>query len=268
MALAKTGERINEENITTSAEYVMYLRHLFAYEYARGCLYANDRVLDLGCGEGYGTHFLSSHVRTITGLDVDEKVVEHAKQKYGQGGNCTYSVYDGLKIPFEAGQFDAVISFQVVEHAPDEQAFVKEAARVLKPGGKFILTTPNKATRLLPYEKPFNEFHIREYYPHELRELLKQAFADVSVFGVMADDRIVQMENERIKRIHENLANRVKKWVPSGIRSAVRRTLEQLKSPEFTAGNQQDGGGFKISDYFLIKEDVYRALDLLAVCSG
>lgn len=267
MALAKTGERINEENITTSAEYVMYLRHLFAYEYARGYLAATDRVLDLGCGEGYGTHFLSSHVRTITGVDVDEKVVAHAKQKYEQGGNCTYSVYDGLKIPFEAEQFDAVISFQVIEHAADEQAFVHEAARLLKPGGKFILTTPNKATRLLPYEKPFNEFHLREYYPHELRELLQQAFNEVSVFGVMADARIVQMENDRIKRIHENQANPVKKWVPSGIRSAVRRTLEQLKSAEFPAGNKQDNSGFNIGDYFLIKEDVYRALDLLALCS-
>jgi ubiquinone/menaquinone biosynthesis C-methylase UbiE len=199
MELEKTVERIVPKNFQTREEYLLYLRHVFAYEEALKYLENGFHVLEIGFGEGYGTNLLAHHIDSITALDVNKEAVEYANNKYGDE-NCSFVHYDGNTLPFSDDKFDAVISFQVIEHIEDDHNFISEIHRVLKKGSSTILTTPNRETRLEPDEEPWNEFHIREYSSGQLNDLLSGYFRSVEVNGVRAKQAVEMIEKNRVKR--------------------------------------------------------------------
>lgn len=139
--LEKSTERIMPEGHGSAEQYIMYLRHVFTYELAKESLCRTDEVVEIGSGEGYGTNLLSGNCRRIIGFDVCRNTVEHARAKYCCE-KCKFKAYDGGRLPIDDGEFDVAVSFQVIEHVYDEDNFVKEAHRALKPGGKFIVATP------------------------------------------------------------------------------------------------------------------------------
>ena len=88
---------------------------------------------------------------------------------------------------FRSNSFDFVITFQVIEHIINDEDFVREIHRVLKKGGKLILTTPNKKMSITR-----NPWHIREYTIEELQVLLKKYFAAVDANGVFGNEKIME----------------------------------------------------------------------------
>lgn len=106
--------------------------------------YRFDRILDVGCGDGYFTALVGKTcgAKEIYGVDISEKGVEMAKKN----GIKAFRVYvDKEDLPFEDNYFDAVLSLEVIEHLFDPDHFLDEVYRVLKPGGLFVLSTPNLA---------------------------------------------------------------------------------------------------------------------------
>ena len=142
------GERIIPEQFRVAKnQYLLYLRHVFAYDFAINNLLAEkSSVLEVGCGSGYGTHLISGKVRQVVGLDVDKNTIGYTSRKYGSE-KCRFSVYKrpvagfltmkGLTMPW---------SLPGDRRIQDDLNFVAEAYRVLRPGGVFILTTPNETT--------------------------------------------------------------------------------------------------------------------------
>src|SRR5688572_21903589 len=114
MKAIKTGERMVPEAYRSEADYILYLRHLFAYRTATAHLRPSDSVLDIGCGTGYGTRLLSEHASRTVGVDVASDAVVHAADAHGSA-LCTFVVYDGRRLPFENAEFDAGTSFQTIE---------------------------------------------------------------------------------------------------------------------------------------------------------
>ncbi len=215
MELKKTVERIVPKKFETREEYLLYLRHLFAYQEAVEMLQPNHQILDIGFGEGYGVKLISEHISTVTGLDVNKDAVAYANKKYASE-NCFFEVYDGKKLPYEDKTYDAVISFQVIEHIKDDLHYLEEIRRVLKPGGQAILTTPNRETRLEPGQEPWNDFHVREYSAKQLNELLDNVFPTVSVYGIRGDETVEKVESNRIERrlsFYKLLPHFMKRWV-------------------------------------------------------
>ena len=198
--LRKTGERIVPEKIKSCDEYLLYLRHMFAYKQASHFLNNNNNVLEVGCGEGYGTHYLSHRVKNIIGLDIDENTIKHAAAKYSSD-NCTFNFFDGLNIPYEDNIFDVVISFQVIEHVFNDFDFVSDIYRVMKKNSNFILTTPNRKYRLKNNQQPWNRFHVREYSAIDLNNLLNRTFNSVNIWGIRGNDDIQKNEIKRVKQI-------------------------------------------------------------------
>lgn len=127
----RTDERIIPENFRSKEEYLLYLRHLYAYEFAKNNVSQNSFVLEIGCGEGYGTSLLSQNIFKIIGLDVDEGTIAKASRKY-ESEKCVFRVYDGVSIPYGNDTFDIIISFQVIEHIQDVTKYISEIYRVLK----------------------------------------------------------------------------------------------------------------------------------------
>ncbi len=180
----QTAERVSHTDV--SDNYV-YQRSLLAYLKAAELVSGN--VLEIGTGSGYGVEVLAPKANQLTTID-----------KFSN--NIDFSFYDNvtfrqMNVPPFAGidddQFDFVVSFQVIEHIEDDHAFVAEIHRVLKPGGKFIVTTPNIKMSLTR-----NPWHVREYTISELDNLLREKFSDVEKLGVFGNDKIMKYyENNR-----------------------------------------------------------------------
>jgi ubiquinone/menaquinone biosynthesis C-methylase UbiE len=267
--LKKTGERLVPENIRSKEEYIQYLRHLFVYEYVRPQLRTDSRVIEIGFGEGYGASYLSESCSHITAIDVEKDSVEHARNKYNSQ-KCSYQLYDGKKIPFPDNHFNLAISFQVIEHVPDDANFVAEINRVLKSGGQFFITTPNKTYRLKPGQKPWNRYHIREYYPQELESVLKKNFDRVEMRGVSGTDELNQIEYNRIKTglfLSLMIKLQIRRFIPESFDHAIASMVSRFKGKKTaTDANKDFLKAFDMDDFRVITTEVEKSLDLLGVC--
>lgn len=143
-----------------------------------------NSVLEVGCGSGYGTRYLLDQgAREVVGGDPSARAIAYAVQHYGKG-RLHFLCLDGLRLPFRARAFDLVLSLEVLEHVSNAEALVAECHRVLKDNGTFICSTPNKAASSADRRTPRARYHVREFYPGELRALLEHYFGEVSLHGM------------------------------------------------------------------------------------
>src|SRR5688572_21669855 len=141
-------------------------------------------VLDIACGEGYGTNMLADKADHIHAVDINANAIEHASKVYGTKKNISFTTGSVENIPLPDKSVDVIVSFETIEHINEEiqKKFLVEAKRVLKPGGLMILSTPDKKNYSDRYNY-HNEFHVRELYKDEFVELLKTGFKHVNIFG-------------------------------------------------------------------------------------
>ncbi len=164
-----TGERLHEDLSLFGLDLA---RHRAAYEFARERV-TGARVLDLGCGSGAGTALLASAASRVLGID------RVAPDPSSRVGGASYCRADIAALPLRARRFDAVVSFQVIEHLTDPAPYLRAIGELLRDGGTALLSTPNR--RL---SDGVNPYHVREYLCAELRDVLARHFAEVEVLGV------------------------------------------------------------------------------------
>ncbi|HXY62903.1 MAG TPA: class I SAM-dependent methyltransferase [Mycobacterium sp.] len=153
---------------------------------------AGREVLEAGCGEGYGADLISRVARRVIALDYDEATVAHVRARYPR-----VEVLHGnlAELPLADASVDVVVNFQVIEHLWDQVQFVSECARVLRPSGLLMVSTPNRITFSPGRDTPINPFHTRELNADELTQLLVDAgFASVSLSGVFHGPRLAEMD--------------------------------------------------------------------------
>jgi SAM-dependent methyltransferase len=171
-----TGERF-----LPGASGEIWCEHWHRYHFAAK-LVSGMRVLDVACGEGYGSALLARHASRVVGADISPDAIGHARARYADVPNVEFAAADCAALPFADASFDAVVSFETIEHIRAQEDFLDEVRRVLRPGGLFVLSSPNK----LEYSdrRGFaNAFHIRELYREELAALLKPRFPHARWFG-------------------------------------------------------------------------------------
>lgn len=172
--------------------------HLSRYIFVQNFLNRGERILEVGCGVGYGLRKLSNAVPTTSiGIDVSREAVLFAK-KSGSFQNCLeFAVMDGSNLGFRDNTFDAVFSLEVVEHVMDYQKFIQESSRVLKLGGTYVISTPNRN-----YSRRFIQcpFHTREFTRDELLLILNILFKEVQIYGKKVKSSRFLMEQERLSR--------------------------------------------------------------------
>jgi len=263
----RTTERIDPEQwFASREECLLYLRHKFAYEFARTLIPPGGHVLEVGCGVGYGTVELAHAADQVTGLDVDAPTVALATRRYGSD-KLSFTVYDGSAMPFADESFDMAVSFQVIEHVLDAPAHVAEIYRVLKTGGSLAATTPNRMYRLNPGQKPWNRFHLREYSADDLAAVLKTSFRDVSVWGIRGTDEVQAIEHARVAwALRSGPISALRRAMPESMRRLAGNIIRLAKRRSATQGMSDFLLKYSIADYFVIKEHVEQSLDLLAVC--
>ncbi|HYE59146.1 MAG TPA: methyltransferase domain-containing protein [Rhodothermales bacterium] len=158
---------------------VVWQRHHFAYAYA-AALAAGARVVDVGCGTGYGAALLAETAAHVTALDYDQAAIAYAQAHYARP-NVDFRVARAEDLA-GVGAYDLALSFQVVEHVPDVDAFVARLKAAVRSGGRVLLTTPNLKRRLPASEA--NPFHVSEMTHAEFSALMARHFASYEVLGV------------------------------------------------------------------------------------
>jgi ubiquinone/menaquinone biosynthesis C-methylase UbiE len=224
-------------------------------------------VLEIGCGEGYGSSLISEMALRVTAADNDKSVIEYAKSKYKKD-NLEFIHFDGLTLPFTDSTFDTVVLFQVIEHIKEDKAFLKEIKRVLKTSGRLILTTPNREYRLKPGQKPWYKHHVREYSREELEDLLKSVFSEINNYSITAGQEIFDMQ-KKVAMLASNLksldflgASRI---VPFFIRRIIINSFVFLQNIFKRQVKQDYRLKYSLKDYS-VTSDFVNCLDFLAIC--
>ena len=204
MAKLHTAERVSR---TDASDNYVFQRSILAYHYAAG-LVSGD-VLEIGTGMGYGIDVIAPSATSYTTID------KSCAYDASLPDNTRFQQMEVPPIGFADESFDYVISFQVIEHIKRDKDFAKEVSRVLRKGGKFIVSTPNA-----PMSLTRNPWHIREYTEQQLRDLLAADFSSIEAYGVNGNDKIMQYyeQNRRsVERIMRfdilDLQHRLPRWI-------------------------------------------------------
>lgn len=187
-ALMLTGERTIPG---LDVENYWFRRHEVVYRQLAPRCDGRD-VLEAGCGEGYGADLIAAVAQRVIGLDYDDAAVAHVRARYPR----VEAVQGNLaELPLPDGTVDVVVNFQVIEHLWDQGQFIAECARVLRPGGLLMISTPNRLTFSPGRDTPINPFHTRELNAAELTELLVDGgFVMDGVFGVFHGPVLREMD--------------------------------------------------------------------------
>ena len=235
--LPLTGERtlpdVPEENY-------WYRRHLAVYEWIAERV-GGRRVVDMACGEGYGSDVLARRAASVVGVDANPEAHEHARLRYARPNlRFERDLVEGFAEPC-----DAVVFLQTIEHVQDAGAILDHFRSMLSTGGVAYVSTPNLLTLAPPgAEKSDNPWHVREYRAEEFRRLCEGHFPRVEVLGLF---------HARKLRAHE-LALRFG-WDAVHERLGLTERFYDRFTPAISA-----------SDFRLRDGDLDRALDFLAVC--
>lgn len=172
--LEYTGERMVPEK----AESDVYWEHIYRYRFAVPYV-AGKRVLDIACGEGYGSAaFLKAGAVSVIGIDISEETCRHAREKYDVDARFG----DAENIPLPDGSVDLVVSFETIEHVTHPAVFIAECFRILAPAGQIIISTPNKDVYRINGEQ-HNPYHCSEMTEDEFLRLMDGRFTGIGMFA-------------------------------------------------------------------------------------
>ena len=172
-----TGERVIPGEVDPDLWNEHMARYAFAGRMARG-----RRVLDAGCGAGYGAAELAREASQVLGIDIAADAIDYARAHYRRD-NLRFERASCLEIPAAEAAFDLVVAFEIIEHLSDWRAFLREACRVLAPGGQFLVSTPNKIYYAeARAELGPNPFHAHEFEYEEFRQELLGVFPNVVLY--------------------------------------------------------------------------------------
>lgn len=169
--LVFTGERY-VPGTTGEIAHEHWHRYAFARRYAAG-----RRVLDVACGEGYGSGVLAETAVHVCGIDIDAKTLAHARKAYADRANLSFVEASAAALPLVDASVDVIVSFETIEHlvAGDQPRMLAEFARVLAPDGVLVISSPNRP-QYSDARGYTNPFHLHELDRDELARLLAPHF--------------------------------------------------------------------------------------------
>ena len=237
-------------------------RHIAAYLYAAQ-LASGKRVLDAGCGEGFGTQTLAPVAASVVGIDYSEDAIAYSRSKW-RAPNIRFERVDLTNPRGFDEKFDLVLNFQVLEHIDDEVPFLEALRALLAPNGVLLLTTPN---RLRSFSE--NPYHVREYTQAELGGLLTKVFDAVVLSGMHGNEKVTAFDQRREREVQRVLRLdplRIRRFLP---RRAVEAAFAKLGIyVRKRASANEPGQSIAPSDFYVSPTRLDEALDLIALCES
>ena len=257
----------------SSLEYMRILTpYIFAYPLAVGKL-----VLDVGCSSGYGTWLLvNKGAERIVALDLDASKVIQTFKFSASYKNLSALVMDAQNLGFKEQNFEIATYFEIIEHVPRPDNLLAEIGRVLRRDGLLILTTPNRAVRLRPLQRPWSPDHLREYTLKTFQKQLENQFPTFEVLGIYGEPKIHEFYRNRWR---QGIFNAYFGWALTKIRFHIQMLLKKGARNQFGRSNSNESTDSdsnllnmaipapepKLWPFYLsdVKED---CLNFLAVC--
>ncbi|MBV8940832.1 MAG: methyltransferase domain-containing protein [Solirubrobacterales bacterium] len=238
--LELTGERTLPD---VPAENYWYRRHLVVYEWIARQV-GGMRVIDLACGEGYGSEVLAHAAASVVGVDANPEAHEHARLRYRRANlRFERDLIEGYGDP---GACDAVVLLQTIEHVRDPASVLRHVNELLAPGGTAFVSTPNMLKLAPPgATHSGNPWHVKEYRHDEFLSLCRAAFPSVTLLG---------LHHARKLRLH-GLAL----WLGWDRLHRALRITDRFYD-RFTPS-------ISTADFALRTDPLDRAVDFVAVCS-
>ncbi len=222
--------------------------------------YISGDVLEVGCGEGRGIELIAPNASSFTGIDKISQVIENLKTAFPKGDfqQMVIPPFSGLK----NNTYDVVVSFQVIEHIKNDRKYLKEIHRVLKPGGKALITTPNIKMSLSR-----NPWHIREYTAKGLKSMANEIFPKVEMLGISGNEKVMTYHEENRQSVEK-----VMKWdilnlqyrLPAFMLKYPYEILNRMNRNKLNSGNTSLVQEIHHSDY-LLSQNPDTSLDLFCV---
>jgi ubiquinone/menaquinone biosynthesis C-methylase UbiE len=242
---------------TITSDNPIHQRLLKAYVIAADKVHGN--LLEVGCGEGRGVSWLMPKVEKFSAIDKIGEVVDGLTKKFLQGNFISGNI---PPLPYDDNTFDCVVSFQVIEHINDDNLYLKEISRVLKPNGFALITTPNR-----PMSLSRNPWHEREYTSDDLTSLAKKYFTHVEMKGISGNEKVMKYYERNKKSV-----NKIMRWdifdlqykLPASILKMPYEMLNRLNRDKLKEAADDLVASIRHEDYILSDEPT-TALDLFLV---
>ena len=254
---------------TKRTNHPFYCQYRAVYEYATQFVKA-QKVLDVGCGEGYGAHLLAQNAKEVVAIDRDKQTIQRARQRYALP-NLSFRVQDVSEISqLSPGLFDVVCCFHVIEHLKTPVQFLTEVGtRLSSVSGVFLISTPNRHSpfrRATGFQWPYHE---REYTTDEFRELLLTSFKDVTLYTLQASPKVHQFQNIRAQHIQQIFRwdiLKIRQWIPKRLLQLSFDIGGKLLKSFMSATRHDLMYGITVSDFHVTEEQLDEGLDLIGVC--
>ncbi|MFH0863677.1 MAG: class I SAM-dependent methyltransferase [Candidatus Gottesmanbacteria bacterium] len=195
----------NERVIPGQSMNFLYQQALSRYQYAKNLIKIGSKIVDLGCGVGYGSALLSD-IAPVIGIDISNEAIAYAKKNYGK--NVVFETGDINKLKFTNNEVDVVCAFEVIEHIEKPDKLLYEVKRILNNNGQFFLSTPNREI-MSEDGQLTSPYHKIEYDFQEIQALLRQFFRNVEVLGQRKSKKADNAYKSFIKSqtIRQNIVN-------------------------------------------------------------
>jgi ubiquinone/menaquinone biosynthesis C-methylase UbiE len=240
MGILQTAERSSHLD---PSENVIYQRHLIAYKEAAKLV--SGTVIEVGSGEGYGIMELAPKADHYIAVDkYNTEISDELKKE----NNITFIQAEVPPLKgIEDNSVDFVVTFQVIEHIDDDEMFLQEIHRVLKPEGKVILTTPNSMMSLTR-----NPWHTREYTPEQMGEVLKSSFGNYELKGVFGNEKVMDYYNknkESVRKITRFDILNFQYWLPRWLLQVPYDILNRFNRHSLQDNNEGIVNSLVYTDY-------------------
>ena len=246
MGILQTAERSSHID---PSENVVFQRHLIAYKEVAKMI--SGTVLEIGSGEGYGIMELAPIADKFIAVD---KYKPHLPKKINEKNDITFiqSEVPPLK-GIESESVDFVVTFQVIEHIRNDKYFLSEIRRVLRPAGKLIMTTPNILMSLTK-----SPWHIREYTPLQMNDIVASFFSNVELKGVFGNEKVMDYyhrNKEAVERITKWDILNMQYWLPRWILQIPYDILNRFNRHNLQDNNETLVKSIEYTDYTIKKSN-------------
>lgn len=257
--------KIKEQYHPIGGKDYLSLQHVERYRFALQYLNPGMKALDIACGSGYGSAMIKQAGCEVVGGDYDEDIIDYDRKTWE---GIQFEKTDALNLPFDDESFDAVVSFETIEHVHDGQHFLSEMRRVLKPKGIFICSTPNIHYAGHP------PFHVHEYESEEFISAVRKRFSNVEVWAQYFKqmDRMRDLFNWHVLPIILRPLIRILEMarLKQGIKQVLKRYVgnNQNQEPQIITGRQIDDlvfGRDNVNSYRVIPMNDERLLRIMLV---
>lgn len=244
MKTIQSAERVSQRD---SSDNYVFQRSILAYHYAAG-LVSGD-VLEIGTGSGYGISVIAPRTASFITIDKFANTIDISAYHNVE--------FHQMKVPpikdIANNSVDFVITFQVIEHIKRDFELLNEVYRVLRPGGKLIISTPNIRTSLTR-----NPWHVREYTVDEFKNLLGSRFHSVEALGVFGNAKVLDYY-EKNRQSVENITRfdifNMQHWLPRWILKIPYDLLNRINRRRLLVDNRKLTTDITMDDYFLAPAD-------------